>query len=520
MAELISILNDESSGRQFSEDTRTGKSYKIFDDISKMTNSYHPAIRMKTAHSDSTEGGVLLFSLDGSSKEFCLLPAGICECETCAKEFAPLLKTQKSYQDDDVENVSIDSATERQKSSASCNSKDKKIGGAASNPILVESDVEDVEGNVLKIRVFQFKADSSMQDALSNLKSAAGISPTGDDEKGGKGSFFVRRSTRKKKPRFPVGCILSEKTIRAELHHNVAALRLLLYQNCEVPLSSKLSVAAMNSCDDALVPQGLEIAFDWGKKTLEELISELKTSNGVSDSTVSDPSEHLFFLYQKEKNSEDFEAGIMDSLFQIANLESPEFDSTSKNGKGKQKGASERGFQGTLLQSSSTAQNARDRNDSVCSQSSQRSEPTLKQKGENVVDPADMVEVSDEEKDIAIAVPMQKEKEALTDSSEDEGPAIIEKHDDASPCYTSPSKKRRPDDFMEVMEVEDDDKSDNPDDPDVIMLTRRLKQETNCRDEESCLKAVEWAIKNNPHEDESVIFDSALAKYLNEELNR
>ena len=198
------------------------------------------------------------------------------------------------------------------------------------------------------------------------------------------------------------------------------------------------------------------------------LQSSFKT---IDNSSSLNPSENLFLVYQKEKSDEqgDIEATIMDSLLQTSNMEAP--DSEHKLGKGrvKRKRASERGFQGTLLQSSTSSAIAFDQ-DNSSRETCCHIEATEKKVESRPI--SDTVEVSEEEKEenygksISIV-------ESTSESSEDE---------------------------LTILPPPD--------------LVRQLKDLTRSEDESACFEAVAWAMKLSPESGESEIIDAAYAKFL------
>ena len=95
--------------------------------------------------------------------------------------------------------------------------------------------------------------------------------------------------------------------------------------------------------------------FSCNEKSLEDVVKELRGfSDEASGKPNSDQSDEYFVLYRDEsEDSKEIEASIMDSLFAIANID--QSNKKSSNEKDKKKRSSERGFRGTLLQSSSSS---------------------------------------------------------------------------------------------------------------------------------------------------------------------
>jgi len=361
----------------------------------------------------------------------------------------------------------------------------------AMKPIVVESDLEDSKdtkdtkdtkdkANTLSIRVFQYLEDSELDDALQSLRTVVGL-PNSDNNEGL--NFGLRRSTRKRKSKFPVGCITCEETIDIGLRYNVAAIRLLLLQNCQIPLGCKLSISAFPGGDSP--PKGLDIAFDWSKKTLADLVMELILETGGDFGVESNPSEHVFFLYKADKDNKsgEIENTLMDSMLQIANIGSSDSKSNTTVAKKSRKRSSERGFQGTLLQSSSTSRPTGDQKDGDGDDSCCEVEADPKKVERR---PRSNTLVSDDE--IETQRPMI-EKDAVSDSSDGEV-AIV-------PSPPRPVKRRNT--------ITDDQKME---------LVCKLLQLTNSTDQSACFEAISWAIASNPYYSEAEVMDTALDKFL------
>jgi len=485
LTELLIILNCDYRQQENADDSLQRSTTTLLDDVKNFAASCHPAIKM-TVKDNTASDEILLFSLDGNSKEFSIVP-GICENETCKKDFVPLVeKTIRGI----AENVSDDSLDSLLKPKMGlCGKKDCRIGSIAMSPIVVESDLEDFADptdNTQKIRVFQYKEDSELNDAIQSLRTAVGLPNTDEDFCS---NSSLRRSTRKRKVKFPVGCITREQKIDIGLHHNVAALRLLLYQNCQVPLGCKLSVAVC--LDDTSLPQVLDIAFDWSKKTLNSLVDELKiVDDSIRDLLNSNASDQFFVLYQiaKESEREDIETTIMDSLLQVSNLQSPDSRNNSNKKEKARKPSSERGFQGTLLQSSTSSgltgeKNISNHNISCCESEGKPNRVQNRPRSNTII--------SDDEIDETQTRNKKEEGKAMSDISDGEVTII-------------PSSSRP---VTTVCSMIGDDKKMN--------LVSKLKELTKSNDESVCFEAISWAIKSNPTEDGiGVIIDSALAKFL------
>lgn len=412
LADLLRILNTEDSfiGSVGSpvviDDVK--KPPTFLKEIKQVTESYHPTIRLHVDDDNDKPGNPLTFSLDGSDKVFGLNPR-LCVCETCRKEFAPLLEldaADSASVDEKLERVSVDANG----SVSSGPTGGSKHGSAAADPILVESDHDDGADalpNTFDLRVFEISRSASIEEVMNSLHSVTAITSEAESSTI---YNFIRRSTRKRKSKYPNGCLLSEDTVKVSLYHNIAALRLRLFEKCEVGLSSNKLILVVLAEDEKLA-ESLEIQFDWGPKQLSELVDDVKARTNIVYEKF-DPAASLILLHQKQNEVDDSRSlheTVMDSLLEIANLD-PSGPTGNNNNKTKRinNRPAERGFRGTLLSSGSAPKN--DENKEVVEKKAI----------------SDAYPVSDEDKDDSCAVvedsPPKKTSLLSDSSSEDELP--------------------------------------------------------------------------------------------------
>jgi hypothetical protein len=373
---------------------------KLNKQIQRITeHSYHPKIATIPQNEDMMKD-VLLLSLEGSSKMFSLGP-NVCACEICLKEYGPVHQQNQSETDECVENVSDDS-------NEKANNFVGKLGSAASDPIVVESDNEEVRVKTHKIRVFEFEAASNVQDAADSLRQASGSPQNGETEILPPYNF-LRRSARKRKTKFPAVCILREDSIEVSLDHNMAAVRLLLYEKCEVPLAESMVYVVNLSNSDPLI---IDVTIALNEKSLEDVIDRTIDKNHAD---ILDPFENFMILYKKleKDDTSDLNATLMDSLIQAANLE---LSKITGDPKGKRKRQSERGFQGTLLQSSSSSATLNNSCESALDREVESGETKSIKRPRS-----DSIQVSEDEKDGQLQSQSESgdKNENLTDSSSD-----------------------------------------------------------------------------------------------------
>lgn len=166
-----------------------------------------------------------------------------------------------------------------------------KSTGVADDPRAVDSDPDDgLTPANFALRVFDVKADSDLDSALASLSTCAGLpsSEEGDENQ------FVRRSSRKRKSRYPVGVVQEEETIQADLNNNIAVLRLLLHERCtkgtlfELDHSLKLVLHS-----DPKNGELIALDIDYGKETITPSLAQPSPNVQVVDLTFDLSSETM-----------------------------------------------------------------------------------------------------------------------------------------------------------------------------------------------------------------------------------
>jgi len=448
LSELLIILDCDYQNNEIVEETLQDNPSSMFDNIKAFGALCHPKIKVRVGGKTSADQ-ILLFSLDGNSKEISFVPE-ICAHEACKNDFVPVIQKSAKMA---IESISADTRSE----GFSDRHKDARrktkcrIGSIARSPIIVKSDSEDrtdVTENMQNIRIFQYETRSELQDVIQYLRTAVGFSSIENNDAS---NFGLRRSMRKRKAKFPIGCITCEYKLNIGLHQNVAALRLLLYQNCQIPLGSKLSMVML--FNEKPHHKCIEISFDRSEKSLSDLVDELKISGTECKLLESKANENFYLLCQldNDEKSGDTDTDLIDSMLQISNIQYP--DKKSFGGETKCRRGSERGFQGTLLVSSRTTNNGEDQMSKVSD-------------GSIIVLDDELLEMPTQ----SITVSDMKD----TDSS--------------SKGAKQPSKIH-----FQKMKI-------------AVMLM----QLTESKDESGCYEAVSLAMKSNPKYNEEEIIDVAL----------
>ena len=461
LADLLNILYPEKTAcpvGSASDPVQFDDDKPYLKDIEANTNSYHPAINMSIGRDEEkVADGLLIFSLESSCKEFQLTPA-VCSCPTCAKEFAPV-KHRVNFEDEDkIESISIDSGDDSKPAAK----KFRGAGTASSDPIVVEMDVDDYHSSspgTFPLRAFEVHETNSVDEALSQLQVVSALPK--EEESGGL-TKFLRRSSRSRKTHYPSGPLLREDSIHVGMHHNFAAVRLLLYEKCEVPLSGRKVTLVLSAGDGTHRVQNL--ISEHNPKLLSDLVEILKGQVEQKDASPLnfDPSKHLVILYQRDTDfsASGFQDSLLDSFLQTANLESS--DASDKNKDRKRNRPSERGFRGTLLSSSSSVPAEGDDAEKDGGKEgeevdSSANEKTAAKEDRRVTLQLSISEISDEEKEDSLKESSSEQHQGAVSSSDSDNEKLPEKFE--SPCRVPDDRSEDLDDMSSTRVVPDDDTS-------------------------------------------------------------
>lgn len=313
-------------------------------EIRRLLDLRHPMIEHELEAEKNPDQTVLRLTREGQEQLFSLRP-GFCENAACLKKLLASTPVHDEVADGNMENGTIN-----------CSSKPgmgdrngKKRGFDAAEPILVESDLEDSFLETFSLRVFEALESASIEEVLESLQTISAVSPS---PIANLDQNYRRRSTRKLKPNYPCGVLLSEDTIQVGFHHNLAAVRLLMYEKCNIPLSAELAIVIAPSNEEPRHHK-IEASSFLSALALPNWISELRDGG-----TPLDLKKDILLVRQQQSSSD---AGglhdtMLESLLLHANLDSTVHSDSAK--KNKKPRASERGFRGTLLQSSNVSQAA------------------------------------------------------------------------------------------------------------------------------------------------------------------
>jgi hypothetical protein len=346
LADLLDLLNSDDTTRDAGsenspleiDDDENGESVNLRS-IRETLESYHPGIRRTQEDEDIDPEDPSSFYLEESDKSFVISPT-ICDCKSCELAFL------QQREDNEQERKDC-------KPSGKGTGKKNGAGSAADQPILVESDAEDEQPKTFELRVYELDHGASVEEAIPNLREISAIpQEPAQSPPGTLLGFISRRSTRRKAARYPNGKLLGEAAVKVAPHYNIAALRLLLFEQCEVGIDTKLYVLVSTE-DDGNVKY-VEIEGDSVAKQLSEYIENLDNESKFDDSESSDPFASVVLLYQKDDiidlDKSDRNTDIMDHLLEISNINKSK-GNTARDGKARNRPA-ERGFSGTLLGSS------------------------------------------------------------------------------------------------------------------------------------------------------------------------
>jgi hypothetical protein len=224
-------------------------------------------------------------------------------------------------------------------------------GSAANNPIPIDVDGEETIGDqsTFPLPVFEAEPFATKDDILESLSQYTGVSMLETDSS-------LRRSSRRRKTRVPVGVLTSEETVRTDLGRNIAALRLSLLQDCQegtpFTLNHKLMlvVSPVDTRADADVTaakQSKAVVLDFGmnEKTMMSICEDALGG----DLAALVPKESLVVVRQDvvEESAADYpKESLMDDFIYMSGVAS---SASTSSGKKRRRGPVEKGFTGTFL---------------------------------------------------------------------------------------------------------------------------------------------------------------------------
>jgi hypothetical protein len=233
------------------------------------------------------------------------------------------------------------------------------IGANLRDPITLDSDVEDNAESKQKaeFRIFEIEENATLDAALLTLTQTGGLASIVTDTD----NFFLRRSSRKRKSRYPSGSIRREEALTMSLNCNLAALRLALFEKCDgfkvnhkltlvVPktFDSKLEVASRQSQEVGKEVDGKDLPHEWDSKSLREILSE---AGGLNEGGSSDTPDFVL-LRQAEGNAgpnKSYQDGMAEALMECLLEVAASGKSHDEKSKKTARAPREKGFSGTLL---------------------------------------------------------------------------------------------------------------------------------------------------------------------------
>jgi hypothetical protein len=314
-------------------------------------DSYHPVFSFMAEDKDSKD---CFSKYEGSNPIEFQMDEHVCQEEGCNEAYKVWQSTESR--------ITVSKMAKTTKPA-----KAQNAGSSVDSPIAIDCDVDEgaVTG-MFCLRVFDVEAGSSLADLVPSLTTCSALPIPGEREDG-LGSA-LRRSDRKRKTIYPVGKILEQESVQANLNNNIAALRLLLMERCtkgtDFELNHKLTlVITSQPATDGLEHLGKEFptptSIDLGFDKLEENFGELLgKSAGREVMNSSNLSENVLLIRQADVDESAAaipKDALMDYFISLANTATEEVqvvDASSKGSKRKSK-RTERGFTGTFLSSGS-----------------------------------------------------------------------------------------------------------------------------------------------------------------------
>jgi hypothetical protein len=359
---------------------------------------------------------------------------------------------------------------------------------------LCDPSVEDSEIELVSLRVLEIEQEAHMDKVIESL-----VKQTEEEYKS------VRRSGRKRKQRYRVGPVVGEITVKIRREHNVAAVRLHIYESdSDCKLDQPLTFLLLGSDIAKLVESNTEarniemvVPFDWNNRVVAEVIADVTEELELDQATLNGLLEKMIIIrrsnrpalskrksVEAEDNSLPTEL-LVDSLLQIANLDDEKRHTTDSDKNNCRK--IERGFAGTFLHGA------------VQNPSEGKPLPS-----ERVPSPQ---ESAHEQKENGF-----KDNDVLSiEDSEDEGSASV------SFFGSSSSKKEgcNPDNALEKSEGICGNSKHGLVLEGLVKVVAQSLGKAETLDDSKCLEAVTWACNvNSANTAVTVLTDSAYAKYL------
>jgi len=543
---LLSTLETEQEEAEPEEETRRTLSSSCVTTtmIMNLSQRYHPRVQfpIETLVSGSSSlAPDAAIDIDHILKRH--YSGGICRDEDCNGEFD---KENKEYE--------YLETTERGKTNL-VDLYSEACDDANQNAACTTSD-----NSTFPLRAFQVEPGAELDSVVSSI---SGLPPSESTAATKAAYGQLRRSARKRKTTYPSGSILREDTLEIHSHHNIAAVRLFLYEKCSgFPLDRDLTLIIPRSCGnhvdmtkeekakDTCTPPplyvALELPYEWNEKSLEDIVAgavEGKEDLVPNSSLKSHIRSEIFLCWSNgkkgaKKSEEDTPVPhetLIEGLLELTNVESSTADDTPTGEKKKSTRRAERGFRGTLLHSA--APNSDESKKSEDTDENKKSEDADDSKNLNDADEGkksdDARESSEDEKENQVHnvnVPKEKKSDkvvaAKAQAASDPDVVVLDGPDEELLAYKV-AMKEQSDESLSVL-VQSGRSDAGPRhlrssilDPKEEALVKKL---VSCVSDESialdslfhskCREAARWAISRNPeHATVDELTDMALAKF-------
>eukprot|EP00977_Amphora_coffeiformis_P027969 scaffold34674_cov171-Amphora_coffeaeformis.AAC.10 len=239
-----------------------------------------------------------------------------------------------------------------------------KSKGNATDPIMIDVDPTATSADTFPLAVFEAESSASEESIMNDLTNYSSVSNGAEKDPIGNG---LRRSSRRRKTRFPTGVLTSEDTVQVDICNNIAALRLLLYESCSegTPFSPDhrllLVVSPVDTRaepDEKEVKRSVPVPLDFSlnQKSLVEICDQ--ALGGLSDFV---PKDSLVLVRQAIVLEDTMDIGKDDLITDLINLSN--VSSSDSSGKKRKARVVEKGFTGTLLSAGQGNGNKKTRSD-------------------------------------------------------------------------------------------------------------------------------------------------------------
>jgi len=239
----------------------------------------------------------------------------------------------------------------------------KKMGLNSSSPIVLDSDDEiNFDDEAIRFRCFELEAAADITKSMDNIVQCTGLPLAATDVN----DLYRRRSQRKRKTRYPMGAVIGDDSIELKPYYNIAAVRLMLMEQCQssssFQLNHRLALVVVpkplteaividgettNKDDSMQTPKVVELPFGLNTQCLREIFESALREKVEKHSKIR---ERVFLVRQALSCPSSVDVSdddILDHLISISNLDTSKTTNVTSSPRSTRR--VEKGFGGTFL---------------------------------------------------------------------------------------------------------------------------------------------------------------------------